>query len=555
MKYIYGLAAPARTFIQRNREMKIGIFHGYELIGSGSNQATSYLAKALAQAGHEVHLICREPSPERIDFIDRAIQWDPDGKEHLLFQKNKGGEDSCILHQLPLPPVNAVYITDTQRPGNVKAFSDLTDEELSAYHRFVANSLRAVLMAYPVEILHNNHLVYQPVVAAEVCGELGIPYIIYPRGSAIEYTVNHDKRYRELARGPVLSANGIITGNREVRDRIISLYPEHRDEILANTQIVGIGVDTTLFSPVEKGERKNSVDKIFEYAPFGGKSPELTQKLYSHLDSGEIDAITGFREAYQSKQPDCDLVQKLENIPWDSHILVFVGATIAGKGLQALIVSLPFILKKHPDAHLLVVGSGASRELFEALVYAIAKRKEPLLDTLIEKGFDFDPIKVSGPWSDVQFFLSDREKRYKMFENGSNLMDHVHFLGRLDHKLLRYLFPCADVGFFPSIIPEAYGNVLFESLSNGVLPMASYFTGLACGLDDLVPHLGQDLVDLMKIPVEDDKRIKGLIKNLDRILSYEDLATISKRLRSIAVENFDWNIRARQMTDAYKKCT
>ena len=60
--------------------MKIGIFHGYELVGSGSNQATSYLSKTLKQLGHEVHIICREPSPNSFDFIDTVIQWDEFGK-------------------------------------------------------------------------------------------------------------------------------------------------------------------------------------------------------------------------------------------------------------------------------------------------------------------------------------------------------------------------------------------------------------------------------------------------------------------------------------------
>ena len=102
-------------------------------------------------------------------------------------------------------------------------------------------------------------------------------------------------------------------------------------------------------------------------------------------------------------------------------------------------------------------------------------------------------------------------------------------------------------------VPEAYANVLFESLSNGVLPMASYFSGLACGLDDLVPHLGQDLVDLMKISVDDATRIPCLIKNLSRILSEKTLEPISPKLRMIAVENFDWDIRAQQMVAAYSK--
>ena len=126
-------------------------------------------------------------------------------------------------------------------------------------------------------------------------------------------------------------------------------------------------------------------------------------------------------------------------------------------------------------------------------------------------------------------------------------------MGRLDHDLLRYVFPCSNVGFFPSIVPEAYANVLFESLSNGVFPMASYFSGLACGLDELVPFLGQELVDMMKIPIDDATRIPGLIKSLTRILSNKDIEAISPKLRMIAVENFDWQIRAQQMVAAYSK--
>lgn len=182
-----------------------------------------------------------------------------------------------------------------------------------------------------------------------------------------------------------------------------------------------------------------------------------------------------------------------------------------------------------------------------------AKRNEALLDILVDKGFDFDPVELSGPWTDVKVFLSNNKTKTDLFNYGSNLLEHVHFLGRLDHHILRYVFPCSDIGFFPSIIPEAYANVLFESLANGVLPMVSYFSGLACGIDSLVPHLGQDVVDLMKIQVNDATRIPGLIKNISRILSNSNIELISQKLRKIAVENYDWDIRARQMTDVYSK--
>ena len=40
--------------------MRIGLYHGYELTGSGSNEYTRYLARSLLGAGHEVHTICRD---------------------------------------------------------------------------------------------------------------------------------------------------------------------------------------------------------------------------------------------------------------------------------------------------------------------------------------------------------------------------------------------------------------------------------------------------------------------------------------------------------------
>ncbi len=533
--------------------MRIGIFHGYELSGSGSNQATQYLARALTPESHEVHIICREPNPAAFNFLDKAIRWDSSGHAEVMFEKQVNTTGTCTLHQLPLPPINAVYITDTQRPGNVKAFNEMTAAEIQVYHRFVVSSLRYVLKAYPVDILHNNHLVYQPVAAAEVCIDLGIPYIIYPRGSAIEYTIRHDNRFKELAREPLLKADGLMVGNTEVRDRILNLYPDHRDAILAKTEIVGLGVDTSLFVPVKRNQRKQSIEKLYPFAPFTGKSPELSQELYSRLDAGEIQAITDYLEVYQIKQPDSNLIDKLQKIPWQDNILVFVGATIVGKGLQAIIVALPFILKQFPDTHFVIVGSGVSRELFEAFVYAISSKNETLLDAVVERGYDFDPVELSGPWSDVKTFLSDPTRKKELFANGEVLMRHVHFLGRLDHELLRYVFPCADIGFFPSIVPEAYANVLFESLSNGVFPMASYFSGLACSLDSLVPILGQDLIDMMKIPVDDHTRIPDLIDSLSRFLSYKNREAVSAKLRRAAVENFDWHIRARQMAAAYSQ--
>ena len=59
--------------------LKIGIFHGYNLTGSGSNEYTRYLAKTFLAQGHTVHIICREFQPEKIEFVGQLehphIEW------------------------------------------------------------------------------------------------------------------------------------------------------------------------------------------------------------------------------------------------------------------------------------------------------------------------------------------------------------------------------------------------------------------------------------------------------------------------------------------------
>jgi glycosyltransferase involved in cell wall biosynthesis len=237
------------------------------------------------------------------------------------------------------------------------------------------------------------------------------------------------------------------------------------------------------------------------------------------------------------------LAERLDRLPWESgRFLLFVGALTAGKGLQSLVAALPALLRSHPSAHLLVVGSGAYREVLEGCVHAIDRGDAELFRHLRERGFDLDRSELSGPWDDV-----------RSFEPRPGLRDHVHFLGRLDHVLLRHLFPCADLAVFPSVVPEAYPLVLMESLSNGVLPLVSDFSGFADGLATLEPLLGEDLVDLMRLPIGSRDRVPAIAERLARLLDHLDLERWGPRLRKIAIEQFDWPVRARQMAAAYSR--
>lgn len=93
--------------------------------------------------------------------------------------------------------------------------------------------------------------------------------------------------------------------------------------------------------------------------------------------------------------------------------------------------------------------------------------------------------------------------------------------------------------------------MLFESLANGVLPMASYFSGLACGINELEGKLGPEVAGLMKIPVDDPERVPALAAKLNTLLATDAPAEVSPRLRRIAEEDYDWRARARQMVAAF----
>jgi glycosyltransferase involved in cell wall biosynthesis len=153
----------------------------------------------------------------------------------------------------------------------------------------------------------------------------------------------------------------------------------------------------------------------------------------------------------------------------------------------------------------------------------------------------------------VQQHLADPSARATVLAAGAAFSEHVHFLGRLGHELLWHLFPCADVAVFPSVIPEAYPLVLMESLSNGVMPAASNFSGFAEGMDHLVPHLGEALVASMRLPVDPALRVAGIGERLATLLIETAAADLGARLRAIAVDEYDWSVRAAAMVRAYER--
>src|SRR4051795_3842629 len=56
--------------------MRVLVFHGYLLRGTGSNVYNAELGAALVRAGHELHLVCQDRDPFSLDWVDARGDWD-----------------------------------------------------------------------------------------------------------------------------------------------------------------------------------------------------------------------------------------------------------------------------------------------------------------------------------------------------------------------------------------------------------------------------------------------------------------------------------------------
>ncbi len=528
--------------------IRIAIFHGWELTGSGSNEYTRYLARALSGLGHEVHVLCREPEPVSLEIAGRVSWRDAQGTCVRREDLKPLRDGACHIHILPHDDVHPVFICDKQRAGVVKSFSDLSDGELTSYRALAARVVEAVLRDHPVDIVHANHVLLQPSIAMDACAALSIPFVIYPHGSGIEYTLRSEARYQHIAREALLAAAGLIVGSDEMLSRLVDLYPQDRAALTAKSATVGVGVDTGLFEPVRPDERRPNIHRMLELARCAGKTAALESELQQRLSSGDFSAVRAYRDTYDHDMPDADLVRKAEAIPWDTgKILLFVGSLTAGKGLHGLITALSSILQDHPDTHLVIIGSGSYREALEALVYAISNSDAPCLDALIADGYAMDDTHLRGSWTDVAAFTNRTSARAKLFAEGRKLSERVHFLGRLPHELLRFVFPCADLAVFPSVVPEAYPLVMMEALASGVMPVASDFGGVSAFFDELQRDLPNETLESVRLPVEDSQRVEGMVERLTRALSLSPMTD----LHELAEKRYDWRVRAQQMAQTY----
>ena len=112
--------------------MKVLVFHGYLLRGTGSNVYNAELAPALARLGHDVHLLCQDRDAPELEWVNSFGQW-KDGELEVEELRKPEGEGSVTAYMPDIRGLLPVYVADEYEGFRVKTFPELTQAELARY--------------------------------------------------------------------------------------------------------------------------------------------------------------------------------------------------------------------------------------------------------------------------------------------------------------------------------------------------------------------------------------------------------------------------------------
>ena len=128
--------------------MRILLWHGWLLEGSGSNVATARVAEHLRAAGHDVLLVCQERHPERYTWIDAFGAVDEGGPSQLTDNAAASSSGRCVLLRPRIGSTIPVFVIDRYEGfDRVRRFVDLSEDELESYLRTNVHALRAAAAA------------------------------------------------------------------------------------------------------------------------------------------------------------------------------------------------------------------------------------------------------------------------------------------------------------------------------------------------------------------------------------------------------------------------
>ena len=424
--------------------MRVLIFHGYLLAGTGSNVYNAALAEAFIRAGHEVHLLCQDRDPLALDWVDAAGAWD-DGKLEVTTRREPA---RATVYRPDIHGLLPLYVADRYDGVDARPFPDLSDAEVDRYVDANVAAVREVAERVRPDVALANHLVMGPVILAR--GLADTPYAVKIHGSALEYTVKPYPRFMPYAVDGLAGARGILVGSRHTAESLWAAM--HDPSVHERTRLGPPGVDVERFVPREPAAAREGLNR-----------------LEAALRAADATAAGGAEDASSFARSTGEAAAALATIAPDDRLVVFVGKLIASKGVELLLAAWPLVLAREPRARLLIVGFGAFRAGLEGLAHALARGDLEAASNLRSEHGDELPHLAA--------FLETADDSYWAAARG--MTDRIVWAGRLDHSELPDVLPMAEAMAVPSTFPEAFGMVAAEAAACGALPVVAAHSGLA----------------------------------------------------------------------------
>ena len=166
--------------------MRILLWHGYLLGGTGSNVYTRQLAREWSLAGHDVTVLSQEPRPELYD-LGGAATVRPDVRGFL-----------------------PVFVLDRYEGYEVRRVPDCSRAELDTW---VDANVEAVRALQPADLVFCNHVLLGGPVGAASGGR----YAVKAHGSELEYAMRGNPALERWGRESLANASATFVGSEHIR--------------------------------------------------------------------------------------------------------------------------------------------------------------------------------------------------------------------------------------------------------------------------------------------------------------------------------------------------
>ena len=281
--------------------MRILLWHGYLLGGTGSNVYTRSLAREWSRAGHDVTVVCQERQPEQYDL----------GGAHVVNVDLPGG-------LLP------VFVMDRYAGLEPRYLQDFDPSQRAAYVDANAAALRTLL---PADVVFTNHVLMGGPVGAAT----GEPFRVKAHGSELEYSMRGRPELERWGGETLARAEATYVGSAHIRE-VLEDVVGHVDRVYEVPP--GVDVDEFTLRP-----RDEALAALIAEARADPPNPGNAEERLP--DEGNAARLASF-------------------LAGDVPTVVYFGKLIEQKGVQVLLEAMQGL-----DARLVVVGFGPYRAKLE----------------------------------------------------------------------------------------------------------------------------------------------------------------------------------------------